>query len=300
MNNEKRIEFYKRRSVGDVLSAGADFIRQNWKVLFRNVFIVGGPLACLYGYFMHEYKLTAPNAFVTPIDNGSFIYNALFFIVIAVVLSLFLYAMTLAVMTHYGEGKLTQQTGWSDLKGNVFAYAKKIFVVGLILFGVIILVAIAVGVIFGGLSGISPDSALGFSFLLLVLLVIFAPGLCLIVYPAVFHQQSAASSISTAFSLSFRYWGSTFLVMLVSSIVMFLFSVLVSGLYDIWIAFGSTILPMRIVFDIVCYILAIVSAFATLIATPVLVAFLAFQYFNIVEREEGVSVQSDVDEFDNL
>ena len=301
MNNEKKIEFYKKRSVGDVLSAGADFIRQNGKVLFRNALIIGGPLACLHGYFMHQYTITNPGFLMANAnDASSFYINAAFFVIIAMVLSLFLYSITTAVIALYGEGKLTQHTGWRELKDNLFSHAKKIFVVSLFLIIAVVGLIFFIGIIYGGLASLSPVGTLILLLIIFILLIVFAPGLSLFVYPAVFRQQTAASSISTAFSLGFRYWGSTFLVLLVSGIVMIVFTYLISGLYEIWVMFGQKILPMGVVFDIVSYILAIISSFATVIATPVLVIFLAFQYFNIVEREEGVSVQSEMDEFDNL
>ena len=300
MNNGKKIEFYKRRSVGEVLSAGAEFIRQNGKVLFRNAFIIGGPLACLHGYFTHQYKVTSNQYLATGDFGGSFLFNMTFFFIATLALSLFLYSITIAVINHYGEGKLTQHSGWNELKNDMFSYSKKILIISLIMVAILVPFSLIVGAVYGGLGTLSPASAITFMLIMIVLLIVFAPGLSLIIYPAVFHQQSAAGSISTAFSLGFRYWGGTFLVVLVSGIVMTVFSYLISGFYEIWMMFGSKILPMGSLFDIISYILAIIGSLATLIATPVLVTFLAFQYFNIVEREEGVSVQSEMDEFDNL
>ena len=301
MNNDRKIEFYKRRSVGEVLSAGADFIRQNGKVLFKNILIIGVPLACLHGYFMHRVEMQGglELLFING-DLGESLSTLGLHALVAIVLSLFLYSMTIAIINQYGEGKLSAQTGWNDLKDDVFSYAKKIFFVGLVMIGMIVVFAFAVGLLFGGLDTLSPSAALIFSFIIIVLLIAFAPGLCLIVYPAVFHQQSAGSSIATALSLGFRYWGSTFLVVLISCILTLVFTYLLASLYTIWAAFGTTILPMGIVFDIVCYILAMISSCASLIASPIIVTFFSFQYFNVVEREDGVSVQSEMDEFDNL
>jgi len=299
MNNEKKIEFYKRRSVGEVLSAAAEFIRQNGKMLFKNIFIIGGPLAVLLGYFSHNYRV-ATDMYQATGDLAPFFSSIVLYLILAMVMSLFLYSMTIAVINHYGEGKLTPQTRWSDLKTNVFSYMKKIFVVTLILIAILIPFSMAIGFAYAGLGSFSPESALGFILILIILLIVFMPGLSLIIYPAIFHQQSAGSSISTAFSLGFRYWGGTFLVVLVTGIVTAVFSYLFTGLYEIWILFGSKILPMGIAFDIVSYILAIIDSLALVIATPILVTFVTFQYFNIVEREDGVSVQSEMDEFDNL
>ena len=302
MNNEKKIEFYKRRSVGEVLSAGADFIRQNGKVLFKNAFIIGGPLACLHGYFMHKYTVASKyeSLMLSGGDLSSFYFNLVFYLITAMALSLFLYSITTAIISSYGEDKLTPHAGWNDLKGNLFLHVKRILVVSLLVIVAVVLFALVVGAIYGGLGTFSTAAAFGFLLVIIGFVVVFSPGLSLLVYPAIFHQQSAGSSIATAFSLGFRYWGSTFLVLLVSGIVMAVFSYLVAGLYEIWMVFGLKILPMGVVFEIISYILAIIASLASVVATPVLVTFLAFQYFNIVEQEEGVSVQSEMDEFDNL
>ena len=52
--------------------------------------------------------------------------------------------------------------------------------------------------------------------------------------------------------------------------------------------------------NIISYILATLSAIGTLLAYPIMIVLFAFQYFSIVEKEEGVSLQSKMDEFENL
>ncbi|GHT75599.1 hypothetical protein AGMMS50262_11370 [Bacteroidia bacterium] len=294
-----KIEFYKSRSVGEVLSAAADFLRQNWKILYKNILIIGAPLAVLQGIFLNNYSAAAKTVALGAGNVVEFGLNTLLFFVIAAVLSLFVYSITATMINRYGEGALTENTKWGDLKDSVYDFAGKTFVIGLILILVIVVLAFVVGIISFGLGSASSIGAGIFKLIIFGLVIAFLPGLTLTFFPAYYSDYSAWDSFKTGISLGLRHWGSTFLVLLVAGIIAAVFSIILAGGYQIWSLLSIT-LQLGVVGTIIAYVLAIVASFATLLATPITIVFLSFQYFSIVEKEDGISVQSGIDEFDNL
>jgi hypothetical protein len=303
METEKKIEFYKKRSVGEVLSAVAEFLLQNWKVMYKNILIVGGPLACLLGIFQHNYTTAVTAAVISSDFSPTFLFNALIFLTISVLLNIFLYSITATFLSRYGDGKLTKDTKWNDLKESVYLYAGKTFLLFLCLLCVIFIVALAfsflIGIIVAGTGGFSQVVVGIIVLIVLGLLIPFLPGLSLVFFPAYFHNEATVSSFTKGISLGFRHWGSTFLVLLISVIITAVITYLFSGAYQLWTLFGA-MLQLGPVGVIISYLFSILSAFANVFAAPVMITFLAFQYFNIIEEEEGISVQSGIDEFDNL
>jgi MFS family permease len=298
MGTEK-IEFYKSRNVGDVLSASADFLRQNWKILYKNILIIGAPLAILQGIFLNNYTTTAKTLALGG-GTASFALNALLFFAIAIVLSLFVYSITATMINRYGEGTLTENTKWGDLKDSVYNFAGKTFVIGLLLTLAVFVFVFLVALILSGLGLF--DSMTGsflIMFIIFVLILAFIPGLVLVFYPAYYNEYSSWKSLKTGLSLGLRHWGSTFLVLLVAGIITAVFSGILAGGYQVWSLLSAT-LQLGFVGEIIAYVLAVIAAFATLLATPITIVFLSFQYFSIVEKEDGVSVQEGIDDFDNL
>jgi hypothetical protein len=304
METEKKIEFYKKRSVGEVLSVSADFLLQNWKVMYKNILIIGGPLACLQGIFLHNYSSITRNfALMQTGFSTSFFVNIILFFVISLLVSIFLYSITATFLNQYGEEKLTKDTQWIDLKKDVYCNARKTFLILLCVSFISFIIGLALyfltGKIIAGIGLFSPAITGLLVLIYIGLLIPFLPGLSLVFFPAYFHDEAAVISFTKGFSLGFRHWGSTFLVLLVTVVIAAVFSFIMEGAYLIWTFFGL-MLPLGIVGTIISYILAIIASFATVIATPVTLTILSFQYFSIIEDEEGVSIQSGVDEFDKL
>jgi hypothetical protein len=127
--NQEKIEFYKNRTIGERFSVAGDFIRQNWSVLFKNIFYIGAPVALVQGYFMQNYLSgmftglgTIYNNPVSPYANIDWV-AYLFMVICSVALSLFLFSMTGSILNKYVKGSLTKETGWADLKGKFFSFA---------------------------------------------------------------------------------------------------------------------------------------------------------------------------------
>ncbi|MDR3217470.1 MAG: hypothetical protein LBU22_00565 [Dysgonamonadaceae bacterium] len=294
MTNEYKIEFYKNRYLGERISAATDFLKQNWKVLYRNIFLAAIPLSIISGYAVQFYPVYN---FAQLGSDFSSIWEELFlsvlgYWVVSLIYSTFLFAMTGAVLSEYGAGRLTAESGWADLKDKMFSFFGKTFLINLMLgFSAIafciLLVVFAVGV---------GNNVL---IVLMILLIIFlfiavTPSLTLAYYPAYYAGKSVSESIRIAFGLGFRNWGTTFVVILLSSILMMIVSTVLSLPFSILSAF------MQGSHNFLTFLLASIASFGSAITIPFMCVFLSFQYFSITEKEEGISLQSKVDDFENL
>jgi uncharacterized membrane protein YhaH (DUF805 family) len=307
--SQEKIEFYKNRTIGERFSAAGDFVRQNWQVLLKNIVYIGAPLALIQGYFMQNYmqgvftNLNFMNPYnpYTNLNIVSYMFTMLF----SMLLYLFLFSMIGAILSKYVKGSLTENTGWTDLKENVLSFAGKIFVQGFLLVLVILAISIVVGIIVAIIAFIVGDFASGsfvvlgilmviFAIFILVALFLFIPFLSLLPFPIFFENTSAWQGIKKSFKLGFRYWGSTFLTTLLGGLLAGIVSYILAMPYIVYSIFNMG------TGGFIGYVLAMFSSLVIVVVYPVYIVFMGFQYTSIVEREEGVSLQDKVEEFDNL
>ena len=296
MDNENRIEFYQNRSFGERLSAAADFLRQNWKVLYKNILIPAIPFVLLMAFLLPEYLKMAASLSTgdTSAILNAGVFSMLFFLV-AICFSLYLYAMSGAIMQLYDEGGLTEKTSWSDLSGKMFSNAGKIFLIGLAMFLLIVLIALAAFLIGDFLSsGMGRAVVVILVFVFIIGLITAIPPLTMVIYPALFRGASTWESIRKGFSVGFKNWGSTFGIVFIAGLMGAIVSYALGAPLQIWILFN----PGQA--GVMLYGFTLLSSLASVLVTPFVFTFLAFQYFSITEKEEGVSLQSKIDEFDSL
>jgi len=294
----EKIEFYKNRGIGERFSVAVDFLTQNWKALYKNILIGGFPFAIIMGYLIAQIANVRP---VGVSDLPRFLLFYVFLLLISFITNIFLYSMTGAVLSYYDRNQLNESTGWNDLKDTFFRFAGKITLISL-------LVAISVGiimavfaVILGSVASFSLSGMrAGFFILLFLFILIFlgiflalAPSISIMYFPACFSGKTTVESIKIAFKLGFKNWGSLFVAILLAGVVLATISVVFSLPYEVAALFSGHL-------SIVSYILATLSAIGTLLISPIVTVIFAFQYFSIVEKDEGVSLQSKVDEFENL
>ena len=283
MNNETCIELYKKRSIGERFSATSDFISQNGKVLFKNLLYIGIPLALLQGFLMQNYtveimRMTA--SYLNPAES-MFTPSYLGLMFVSICFSLFVYVVTGAILKKYQEGTLNKDTAWSDLKQDVFPFAGKLFLQGLIcMLGFMIvsgiLVAFVIGILFtNGVTGLVPLITM---FIIFALMIIILPPFILIPFPIFFENASAWQGVKKGLKLGFKNWASTFLTFLLGVLIYSIVYYIVSMPYIIHFmltngAGGFT-----------GYFLAIISAISLLFLTPISLVFFGFQYTSLVEK----------------
>ncbi|MCC8146691.1 MAG: hypothetical protein LIO93_09720 [Bacteroidales bacterium] len=301
MENEiKKVEFYKIRSIGERFSAAGDFVRQNWKLLLRNVLYIGVPLAIVQGYFAQEYTTGVFSNILSGGYDISFFVNALIYVVLAVCLQLFLYSMTGAILYQYTKNTLTENSGWNDLKGDMFSIMGKLFVQGLIISVIISALMILIVAVFFllGANLMSLAGSLISSFIilgLLVLCIVLMPSLVLASQPVFFEQKSAWESLKKGMRLGFKNWGAVFLTVLIGGFLISIFSYILGMPYFVYM-----MIHIEGGGNFMGYILAAISSVGTVIVLPIFIVFIGLQYTSIIEKEEGVSLQDKISDFDQL
>ena len=296
-----RIEFYKNRGIGERFSVAIDFLKQNWKVLYKNILLLGLPLAIIMGYFLA--RQTDAQA-LTDLPN-LFLYYGIFMI-ISITNMIYMYSMTGAVLHHYECGQLTESTGWNSLKDTFFKFSGKTTLIILVVYIPIIIIVAIFAAIFGvSVTAFSSEGPQAISILLLIFFILLllggiialAPSFIMLFFPSYFSKKTIWESIKASIVLGFKNWGSLFVAIILVGIVITVASLVFNMPFQIMSIF-TTIRGGGI--NIFSYILAIFSTTGTMLTTPIMIIIFAFQYFSIVEKEEGISLKSQLDEFENL
>ncbi|MDL2223920.1 hypothetical protein LJB92_01245 [Bacteroidales bacterium OttesenSCG-928-M06] len=289
------LEFYKVRTVGERFAVAGDFVRQNWKLLLRNIVYIGAPLAIVSGYFSQEYVTGALDNVASGDYEASFVVNALLCTFLMVCLQLFLFSMTGAILYQYTQNKLREDSSWKDLRGDMFFIMGKLFVLGLILTLMIAVILLVVVVLFYILGFNSAFIASLSMLSLLGICIALIPSLMMAQQPIIFERESAWRSLVKGMRLGFKNWGAVFLTLLLGGVLLMIFSYFLAMPYYVYLMVhiegGGGFLG---------YVLAAMASLGTVIAYPLYIIFVGLQYTSIVEKEEGISLQNKIDDFDQL
>lgn len=291
MNPEERIIFYKQRTLGERLSAATDFIKQNWKIIGKNLLILVLPLALIYGLIMQKY-MQSLFSYTTP-DTTSiltmFAYGIFSWIFTSVVSG----AIGAMLIRYDAEGKLDSSANLSSLFPTIMPLAGKTILISFI-FSFTIMIVMAALFYLAISFGVVGAVIMGISMLLLFGVVIFIlPMLTIVFFPAYFKGVNAIQSIREAFQLGLKNWGNLFVTALLVMVIVSIVSSIFSIPYSMVILFWGDVTILSFIFSFV------VSLFSFMMA-PFGLIYFAFQYFSIAEREEGTSLQNQLDDFDNL
>jgi hypothetical protein len=270
--------------MGERFTATGDFIRENRKVLFKNLFPAGVILAVLMGFFMQDYVKSVYFSGGNPVTLESinwFAYTGM--MIVAIVFSLFIYAMSGAILGKYAEGSLTPETGWADLKGKFFSIAGKIFVqyciVVLLLIALAVILAVPIFLLLKGPWLIM--GSLLFTLLFCVIILLLMPVFVLMSYPVYFESASAWAGIKQGFRWGFRYWGSTLATLLLGGLLLCVVYYILAMPYILYLMFGTGAAEW------LGSLLAALVYVTILLLNPIYIIFLAFQYTSILEKEKA-------------
>jgi hypothetical protein len=290
MDYTEKIEFYKHRNIGERLYATAAFLKQTWKVILKFVLPVAIPLALITGYSMTFYYHWYAGIFIGGNDL-TFPPQVILFLLVSFVSQLAMITIAGAILIKYRRGELNSQTGWNELSQTLLSLIPKTLLIQLYLFLLSVFLVLLIVLLFA-FAGM----AAGIIFISLILLGLLAitPSMLLVLFPAYFNGSSAWDSVKIAFSSGFKDWGGIFVAILIASVIAGIVSVILGMPYQIMLMVKS--------YEITSlgFILASLSSLGNLLTYPFLFIYMAFQYFSIIEKEEGISMQSRIDDFDKL
>ncbi|MCD8032664.1 MAG: hypothetical protein LUF85_18045 [Bacteroides sp.] len=301
-----KIVFYKKRQLGEKLNAAIDFMKQNWRILFRMMVYIILPLSLLQGLSLSKS--------ITAIIAGDLLYGETtspgegLITLIGAIGSLYLAAMVYTLMRRYNEHEeRLEGVTFTEILPQVNKGVGRLLLFGLTFVLAIFVFALVWGVLFtavGLSSGGSLLLLLLFIGLLIVLVVPFQLTQAILLFE---RNLSISQAWSQTFRLGYATWGGTFMLGLIAGILIVVCALVVAlplivfttvqGLFSL----SSTVSSgTSAAYGLVQYLLSVVVSFFSCVASIFFYVVMAYQYAHARETMDHVTLESDIDQFDDL
>jgi hypothetical protein len=305
----QKINFYQKRSFGENITATFDFLKSSWKPIIRLCLYILLPLSVVQGVFMNNFSSAAiDSAKYPPSTMGalsglsySVIINYLLLIIFYVIGQTIVTAIVYTVMQKYQSSEKLEKYTLSDIKDDFISCLKQCFI---LTFYVMIIVL--------GYAAIVGVSAALFPYLLFLII----PGTFALIIPFslifpayIFGEETGTNNaLKQAFRLGFPTWGSLFLLIVILTIIS---SIIQTITFIPWYAgvIIKNVLGLMnktseasgsIWSDFLMYILAAIQVFGSYLAVLLVLPGVAFHYFSASEAKDSVSVNNDIENFEQL
>jgi len=301
-----KIPFYVQRPFGEKMNASFDFIKENWKVMFKYITYLILPVCLVQALSMNSfmgYYMGAIMGGGSDFDDlGVGFFTAYGFMVLCMMIgSLLLSSLVYALIKLYNdrEERLVGIT-FSDIKPLLFRNMGRLFLLGLLFFALYILAVIVIALLAAG------------SLLTLILTIpaVIAAFVALIMWAPIylFENISLGASLSKAFRMGFATWGGVFGVVFIMGMVA---GVLQSVAMTPWyiavvvkamFAYSDegAIGDSSILYNVMTYILGIVQAYGMYLSMVFSLLGISYQYAHASEKLDSITVETEIDNFENL
>ncbi len=305
-----KIKFYAVRTFNEKFNASFDFLKQSWKPLLKYVTYLILPVCIIQTFFTMRFmdgymgfyqtilasagNLDALGAF-SEIDWAS--YSML--MICNVLGASFVTSVIYSLIQIYNvrDGGIQELT-FAELKPyllkNIGRYLASFFVLFIIM---VVFLAII-----GFLAGMLPLTALLTFPAMIVLLVAVA----LFIPTYMFENINIFTAFSKSFQMGFATWGGIFVISLVMIIIGSILQGVMSMPYSAMVgvqtifALSDTTEVSPSGFNVVTYLLGVISAYGALVGNIFFVIGMAYQYSHAAEKMNSVSVVEDIDNFENF
>ncbi|MDR3267025.1 MAG: hypothetical protein LBT24_05595 [Tannerella sp.] len=305
-----KIEFYRKRDFSEKLNVTFQFIRENWKPLVKYAIYLLLPICLIQSFVMNAsissiFELSRTN------NMGSF---SVFFknyglaILCASAGSILLSSLIYTLMQTYEkrEHRLLN-VQWSDFTAQLMKNLKRSLKLLLVTTVVAILLMGFFVALFYFLYTIYPA--------LIVIGVLIWLAVCICLIPLILllpvYILEPEITISQAISKAWKFgisdfWSLLGFLIVVSIISSILQTITLMPWYIVTIvkfvfAFGSDpAITQSIFYKFAVYILGIIQSMGTYVSSIIMVTGIAFQYFHSREKHEGVTIESNIINFNEL
>jgi len=303
-----KIPFYIQRPFGEKMNASFDFIKENWKVLLKYVTYLILPLCVVQALSLNSFMGYYMGALMGGVggmefDNlgSGFFASYGFLVIFSMIGYLLITSLVYALVKLYNEreDRLNNIT-FADFKPLLFKNMGRLFLIGLFLFIFSIVVALVLVLLaFGSL--LTLILTIPAFFALFIALSIWSP-----IY--LFEDIGFGASLSKAFRMGFATWGGIFAILFIMGMVA---SVLQGVLMTPWymavvvkslFAYSNDGLVEEpsLFYNILVYILGIIQLYGTYMCMIFTILGLSYQYAHASEKLDSITVESDIDNFENL
>jgi hypothetical protein len=305
-----KIKYYRIRTFGERLNVSFDYLRETWKPMFKFTLYLILPI-CLIQAFATNAVMRA--AFITGyysstdtgLDIASFIGNYLVYYLCIFLGSAILSALVYTLMQEY-ERRETRlmDIRLADFKPLLTRNFKKI--AGAMLLFLAILFLYAGFMIL--LAFISPWTLIATVLVLLAVSVVLVPSFALFIPLYLFEDKPLIPALRKSFAYGFRAWGETFLTVFVFGLLANIINMATTMPWYILTIVGSVMgmsgsdnrIDSQLWYNFLTYLLGIVQSYGIYLASIITATGYAFQYFHVREKQESVSVDGSIRDFDKL
>ena len=313
MNHEKpRIEFYRQRTFSEKMNAIFEFIRENWKPLLKYSFYLIMPVCLIQTFATNAFFNTYINL-VTKTVGGGYSFNSSMYSVIAnygimmfciIIGGAIMSGMIYAMMQTYA----TRENRLKDVTLNDFKEAftkntwKYIRVILSIMFAYIFIVFTM-----AFMAYISTMTLIITIPIFIALVILFIP-LMMIIPVYIFERDI---TFGAAFKKAWKLGTATLWGMLGLMIVLYIISSVIQTVTmlpwyltliigSLFSSLSESTINQSFIYKFAVYILGLIQSFGAYVSMIIGIIGLAFQYFHAREKIEGITIESNISNFDEL
>ncbi|MDR1524521.1 MAG: hypothetical protein LBS79_04550 [Tannerella sp.] len=306
-----KIEFYRRRTFSEKMNATFDFIRENWKPLLKYTFYLIMPVCLVQTFAMNSFisgyieLLSSAGGGGTLFSANSTLVHYGVLMLCSLVGSAIIAGMVYALMQTYA----TRADGLAhitldDFKENLVRNIWKILFISLFLIFILSAIILAATFLAVVVSTISLFITIPLIFLCLLLLL----PLMMIVPVFIFERDIRFSdAVKKAWRLGMSALGGMLALIFVLGVISSVIQTVTMLPWYITIVFGNLFslsaespVTQSVVFKFAVYILGLIQTYGMYVSSTIGTIGLAFHYFHVREKVEGVSIDSNISNFSNL
>ena len=306
-----KIKFYKVRNLSEKLTIVFEFMRENWKPMLKFSFYLILPL-CLFQAFamnsMMRYAFTMGYESGAGTISGTpytFVLNYGLLMLFILIGTSIMNAMTYSLMAEYErrESRLIQLT-LNDFKTLLLRNTGKVLRAFLLMIGALVIFSgIIVLLVF-----ISPWTLILTGLIAVVGGIAVMVPLSLFMPVYLFEDISFVEALQKSFKYGFSAWGETFLVILIFGFLANIVSSVTMLPWYILMLFGQIFsltesgagMNNAIWYQFITYLLGIIQSYGMYVSYFLSAIGIAFQYFHVREKNEGISVDASIQNFERL
>jgi len=306
-----KIKFYKTRTLSEKFTVTFEYLRENWRPLLIFSFYLILPVCLFQAFSMNAYTRLAFSMGYESVAGSfdefifSFIRNAAILMIITLIGNSVLYSMVYSLMTEYERrDNRLMEIKLEEFKQSLIRNVGKMLRASLFLLGISILV-----------GGIIVLLALGMTETLFLTIPVLVIGCVAVWIPLnfftpiyLFEDIPLMEALRKSFKYGFSAWGESFVVILVFGLLANIISSVTMLPWYLVLMFGEifslaepdSALNASIWYQFIIYLLGIVQSFGMYVSLILGAVGIAFQYFHIREKREGISFDASIQNFDKL
>ena len=312
MESQKpKIAMYVKRPFGEKLNTSFDFIKENWKQLFKYSTYLMLPICLIQaanfsGLMGTMTDLTAiqagggggddPLSVLGPTFALNYVGVVFFSCVGALLLTSLIYAM---VRLYNEREERLNGIVFSDIKPLLLHNVKRLFIMGLAI-GFLFLFAATIMVLLAVLTPFTLLLTFPLLFAVMIPLALAAP-----IY--LFEDISMGEAFKKTFRLGFATWGGVFLILIVMGVIASVLQGIVSipwyVIYIVKMVFAMSDggeVASSVGLNFAQYLFSILMLYGSYLSAIFSVVGLVYQYGHASEVVDSITVESDIDNFDKL